>query len=287
MALGIPAAEPLLAQVSAVIDEHFWSDDEQCAVDNWDETFTTLEPYRGANSNMHSVEAYLVAGDVTGDPKWHARALHIAARLIDQQARALHWRIPEHYDSSWRPVLDYNSDHRDDRFRPFGTTPGHSFEWARLLVGLQARLADAPPWLTEAAVGLYDAAAELGWAVDGTPGFVYTLDLDGAPVVRERLHWVACEAVLAADSLHRSTGEARFAEDADRWWQHIADHFLDTGSGGWWQELDPYLTPSATIWPGKPDLYHSYQALLLPSLPIAPSAATALVEQSHRADPPA
>jgi mannose/cellobiose epimerase-like protein (N-acyl-D-glucosamine 2-epimerase family) len=132
----------------------------------------------------------------------------------------------------------------------------------------------------EATSGLYAAAAELGWAVDGSPGFVYTLDLDGAPVVRQRLHWVACEAVLAADSLHRRTGDPRFAADAERWWQHIADNFLDTRSGGWWQELDPSLRPSATIWPGKADLYHSYQALLLPSLPLAPSAATALVQQS-------
>lgn len=282
VAIGIAGAEELLAQVTAVIDEHFWSDDEQAAVDIWDDTFSTLEPYRGANSNMHSVEAYLVAGDVTGNPVWHSRALHIAGRIINEHARRLTWRIPEHYDAAWRPVLDYNSDHRDDRFRPFGTTPGHSFEWARLLVGLQTRLNDPPPWLIEAAVGLYDAAARLGWAPDGTPGFVYTLDLDGTPVVRQRLHWVVCEAVLAADTVHRHTGDSKFADDADRWWQHIADHFLDDRSGGWWQELDPSLRPSATIWPGKPDLYHSYQALLLPSLPLAPSAAVALVAQPPR-----
>src|SRR5512146_3295993 len=35
------------------------------------------EPYRGANSNMHSVEAYLAAGDATGDRVWHERALSI------------------------------------------------------------------------------------------------------------------------------------------------------------------------------------------------------------------
>ena len=47
-------------------------------------------------------------------------------------------------------------------------------------------------------------------------------------------------------------------------------------SGGWWQELAPDMTPATSTWSGKPDLYHSYQALLLPSLPLSPTAATAL-----------
>jgi hypothetical protein len=36
------------------------------------------------------------------------------------------------------------------------------------------------------------------------------------------------------------------------------------------------MVPATSIWPGKPDLYHSYQAVLLPSLPLSPTAATAL-----------
>jgi hypothetical protein len=36
------------------------------------------------------------------------------------------------------------------------------------------------------------------------------------------------------------------------------------------------MTPAASTWSGKPDLYHSYQAVLLPSLPLSPAAATAL-----------
>ena len=108
--------------------------------------FSELEPYRGANSNMHSVEAYLAAGDVTGDPVWPARAASIATRLINDHARGNAWRIPEHYDGNWQPWPDYNLDRRDDPFRPYGTTPGHSFEWARLLVTLEAAL-PAPPGL--------------------------------------------------------------------------------------------------------------------------------------------
>lgn len=276
LAAGVPGAAEVFAHTAATITARFWSDAEGCAVENWDESFIELEPYRGANSNMHSLEAYLVAADVTGDPVWRQRGLSIATKLIDGYARADGWRVPEHYDASWRPLPEYNRDRPTDQFRPFGTTPGHSFEWSRLLLALEGSLTGAPDWLLEAAVGLFDTAVAHGWAADGRPGFVYTVDLDGGPVVTNRLHWVVCEAVLAADTLYRRTGQQRFADFAAQWWQHIADHFLDPVNGGWWHELGPDLTPARSMWPGKPDLYHAYQALLFPSLPLAPSAGVAL-----------
>ncbi len=138
VAAGLPGADVLLAAAGAVIERHFWSDAEGCALECWDAGFAETERYRGANSNMHSVEAYLAAGDVTGDPTWHARAASIASRLIDGYARANSWRVPEHYDQNWQPLPDYNHDRRNDQFRPYGTTPGHSFEWARLLLDLEA-----------------------------------------------------------------------------------------------------------------------------------------------------
>lgn len=275
---GISEAGDVVESARSIIERRFWSDDDGAAVDNWDAAFSVLEPYRGANSNMHSVEAYLVAGDVTGDPQWHERALAIADKIINTHARAHDWRIPEHYDQSWRPLLDYNKDHPDDQFRPFGTTPGHSFEWARLLIALEQTVADPPKWLVEAAAGLFDAAASQAWAPDGHDGLVYTLDFDDRPVVRERLHWVICEAVLAADFLHRRTGDDRYDRYARAWWQHIDEHFLDPANGSWHQELDPELRPSTTIWSGRPDVYHSYQALLFPSLPLAPSAPISLAK---------
>src|ERR1700722_19654031 len=275
-AAGIPGADAVLAAAAAAIERHFWSDAEGCAVESWNADFTESEPYRGANSNMHSVEAYLAAGDVTGDSVWHARAASIAARLIDRSARANSWRIPEHYDGQGRPLLDYNIDRPSHQFRPYGTTPGHSFEWARLLLDLEAAQAAPPAWLAEAAIALFDTAVADAEDRDGHPGLIYTVDEDGQPVVTARLHWVACEAVLAADALHRRTGEERFAVAANRWWGEIDRYFIDRVGGGWWQELTPDLTPSHATWPGKPDVYQSYEALLFPSLPLSPAAAVAL-----------
>jgi mannose/cellobiose epimerase-like protein (N-acyl-D-glucosamine 2-epimerase family) len=276
VAAGIPGADTVLAAAAAIIERRFWSDAEGCALESWNAGFTELEPYRGANSNMHSVEAYLAAGDVTGAGVWHARAASIADRLINGQARGHSWRVPEHYDGNWKPRPDYNLDRRDDTFRPYGTTPGHSFEWARLLLSLEAAQAAPEAWLLEAATALFDTAAADAWSRDGHPGPIYTVDADGQPVVTSRLHWVACEAVLAADALHRRTGEERFAADAARWWDEINRLFVDTRGGSWWHELTPDLNPAASTWSGKPDLYHAYQAVLLPSLPLSPTAATAL-----------
>jgi sulfoquinovose isomerase len=276
VAAGIPGADAALAAATAIIERRFWSDAEGCALESWNAGFTELEPYRGANSNMHSVEAYLAAGDVTGAPVWHARAASIADRLINGHARAHSWRVPEHYDENWQPRPDYNHDRRDDTFRPYGTTPGHSFEWARLLLSLEAAQAAPEAWLLEAATALFDTAVADAWSRDGHPGPIYTVDENGQPVVRSRLHWVACEAVLAADALHRRTGEERFAADAARWWAEINRFFVDRQHGSWWHELTPDMTPGTSTWSGKPDLYHAYQAVLLPSLPLSPTAATAL-----------
>jgi sulfoquinovose isomerase len=278
-AAGIPGAAAVLAAAAAAIEQHFWSDAEACAVESWNADFTVSEPYRGANSNMHSVEAYLAAGDVTGDAVWHARAVSIASRLIDSSARANSWRIPEHYDAEWRPLLDYNIDRPSDQFRPYGTTPGHSFEWARLLLDLEAAQAAPPAWLPEAATALFDRAVADAEDRDGHPGLIYTVDENGQPVVTARLHWVACEAILAADALHRRTGQERFAAAAARWWDEIDRYFIDRNAGGWWQELAPDMTPAHATWSGKPDVYHSYQALLFPSLPLSPTAATALARR--------
>ncbi len=288
VAAGIPGADGALAAATAVIDTHFWSDAEGCALESWNADFTVSEPYRGANSNMHSVEAYLAAGDVTGDPVWLARATSIAERLINSEARAHGWRIPEHYDQNWRSQPDYNLDHRDDTFRPYGTTPGHSFEWARLLLTMAAAQSAQPTpaaWLREAAIALFEVATDDAWSRDGYPGPIYTVDTGGQPVVTSRLHWVACEAVLAADALHRCTGEERYAALAADWWAEIDRYFVDRQDGSWRHELTPNLdtrsalVPAASTWAGKPDLYHAYQAVLLPSLPLSPTAATALARR--------
>lgn len=276
---GRAGAADLLAEALSVLEERFWDEEAGLLRGTFDAGFATPEPYRGANENMHGVEALLAAYDATGERKWVDRALRAAERIVHGFAAAQGWRIPEHYDERWRPVLDYNADRPADPFRPYGATVGHALEWSRLVVQLRAALGPAAPeWLLPAARALFDTAVADGWAVDGADGFVYTVDWSGRPVVRQRMHWVAAEAVGAAAALAAATGEPGYGLLYRQWWDHVAEVFLDPAGGSWWHELDAANRPAETVWPGKPDVYHALQATLLPRLPAAPGLARALAE---------
>ncbi|MGY4523935.1 D-mannose isomerase [Pseudomonas sp. TE21394] len=277
---GAADAPALLADAVRILDTHFWSEEEGALREAFSRAWQLPEPYRGANSNMHAVEAFLALADVTGDNLWLQRALRVAERIIHTHAAANGYRVIEHFDAFWQPSPHYNQEHPADHFRPYGTTPGHALEWARLLLHLEASLEraglQAPGWLADDARALFDAACLQAWNVDGAEGFVYTLDWADRPMVRARLHWVHAEACAAAAALLQRTGEAQYEQWYRRCWDFIASHFIDLVGGSWYHELDAHNQPAGTLWPGKPDLYHAYQALLLPGLPLAPSLASSL-----------
>jgi sulfoquinovose isomerase len=277
---GRPGARELLDEALTVSEQRFWDDGAGMAVESWDRTFTELDPYRGVNANMHTVEAYLAAADVTGHRVWLDRALRVVERVVHGWARGNHWRIPEHFDSAWQPDLEYNADSPAHPFRPYGATIGHWLEWARLTLHARAALTArgdvAPAWMLDDAVALFDAAVAEGWDVDGAPGFVYTVDWAGAPVVRERMHWVVAEGIAAAAALHAATGDERFDTWYRTWWDYAALFLIDPVGGSWWHELGTDNTVSRTVWEGKADLYHAVQATLVPRLPLTPVLAPAL-----------
>ena len=274
---GRPAGRDLLESALSVMLDKFWDEEHGMVVEQWDEAFTLLDGYRGANANMHTVEAFLAAADTLDDRSLLDKALRIVRRVVHELGPAHEWRLPEHFDTSWTPELEYNADTPADPFRPYGATVGHWLEWARLALQLRAALGrSAPEWLLDDARALFAAAVAEGWAVDGSDGFVYTVDWEGRPVVRERMHWVAAEATATAAALHAVTGEVGYGEWYRTWWDHISTVFIDRRLGSWHHELDPQNRPSDVIWRGKPDIYHAFQATLLPRLPLSPSLAAAI-----------
>ncbi len=278
MQAGLPGGPELLEDAQRIFLDRFWDDAAGLCVDTWDTGFTTLDPYRGLNANMHAVEAMLSVASVTGDRSWVGRALRIC-RFVTDVAKTHTWRIPEHYDTAWTPQLDYHRDRPDDPFKPFGATVGHGLEWSRLL--LHAEAAGPPgtePGLADAAAELFDRAVSDGWHADGEPGFVYTTDWDGTPVVRDRLHWVLAEAINAAAALHCRTGQSRYAELYRSYWDYADRFFIDHERGSWRHQLAPDGTPDDTVWAGKPDTYHALQATLVPRLPLYPMLATAIAQ---------
>jgi len=268
--VGTPGADALLEDALRVLDERFWEQEHQLHLDERSRDWHTVDPYRGVNANMHSVEALLAAHDATGERRWLDRAATIADRVIGWAA-ANSWRIPEHFDTRWAPQLEYNADRPHDPFKPYGATPGHGLEWSRLL--LQVDVAGGTVGKrTDAARQLFERAVADGWD-EPRGGFVYTTDWTGTPVEARRFHWVAAEAAAAADVLQRTTGEGRFGELAGRWWAWIDEHLVDHERGSWFHELDTDNTPSGRTWVGKPDVYHAAQAVILPDLPLTGSFA--------------
>ena len=284
-----PGAHELLRDAMAVQDRYWWDAEYGLPVESYAVDFTDPEDYRGINAAMHTVEAYLVTADVTGDIKWLERAVQVIDFAVNVQARSHGWRLPEHYDTHWHPVLSYNEDQPAHPFRPYGVTPGHGLEWARLTVqarsALVARSLPVPDWMLDAAEELFDRARTDGWRVDGGPGFVYTTDFQGAPIVHERMHWVVCEAASAAASIRqallddgRGEIDVEHYEHCYRSWIDYAEQYLIESPGVWTHELDQANRPSTRTWAGHPDIYHALQMTLMSRMPVWPSMGQALAE---------
>jgi mannose/cellobiose epimerase-like protein (N-acyl-D-glucosamine 2-epimerase family) len=270
-AAGHELAGPLFDDAVAVIDEHFWHEQEGASVEDHDRDWRPLEDYRGANSNMHLCEALLAAAEVSGDTAFAERADAIARTFIDGHARAGGWLLPEHYDGRFQPLLDYNRDRIDDAFRPYGATIGHSLEWARLVLGCAQATGGVPgSWQLEAAEALFARAVRDGWDREHG-GLWYTVDWDGRPVNSDHYWWPVAEGIQTCATLLQHTGRPLYEEWYRRLWEFAADHLIDEARGGWYPQLTAENARTEHPWYGKPDVYHVMQAFLAPLLPAASS----------------
>ena len=180
---------------------------------------------------MHTVEAFLAAADVTGDEKYRVRA----GRIIDHVlvwAKDNNWRIPEHFSSDWVPDLECNKDRPDDQFKPYGATPGHGIEWARLITQwalstYKEDKAGAAPYI-EAAENLYNRAVADAWNADGAPGICYTTDWNGKPIVHDRMHWTLAEAINTSSVLFHVTDNEKYAADYAVFMKYLDEKFWIT-----------------------------------------------------------
>ncbi|MGO3357888.1 MAG: AGE family epimerase/isomerase [Bifidobacterium crudilactis] len=279
-------ARDVLDESVDVFMERFWDDDEGLAVDTWNDDFTQLDTYRGLNANMHTVEAFLALADVLHQEEWRERAGRIVARVLPW-AESNHWRIPEHFNNDWEALLEFNDDRRDDQFKPYGATPGHGIEWSRLIAQYalsSLSIADTTRrHLIASATNLFNRAVLDGWAsAEGKhPGLSYTTDWEGATVVGDRMHWTLAEGVNAAATLYTATGDERYAQWYQCFWNYIDEFVVDHIHGSWFHQLDARNTVIGTVWPGKPDLYHALQATFIPQLSPALSVLPALKSQQE------
>ena len=262
----IEGAKELLDDALSLYDERFWDESEGLSRDTYSTDFTVLDTYRGLNANMHTVEAFLAVADALGDERYRQRAGRIIDRVIGW-AKDNNWRIPEHFNDRWECDLECNKERPDDQFKPYGATPGHGIEWSRLItqwaVGTYNDEAASKPYI-EAAVRLYDTAVSDAWNCDGAPGIVYTTDWEGRGVVHDRMHWTLCEAINTSAVLHNVTGDRKYADDYAMFLEYLEDKVHDKVNGSFYHQLDSTNEVLDTVWPGKSDLYHAFQAMLIP-----------------------
>ena len=281
---GREGAAELLKDALALYDLRFWNEEEGLSCDTWNTEFTELDSYRGLNANMHTVEAFLAAADVTGDEKYRVRAGRIIDRVLIW-AKDNNWRIPEHFSSDWVPDLECNRDRPDDQFKPYGATPGHGIEWARLITQwalstYKEDKAGAAPYI-EAAENLYNRAVADAWNADGAPGICYTTDWNGKPVVHDRMHWTLAEAINTSSVLFHVTDNEKYAADYAEFMKYLDEKVLDHVNGPWFHQLDRENNLLETVWPGKADIYHALQATLIPYYAPGLSIAVAVKKQAR------
>ncbi len=257
---GHPDADRLIEDVLDIIETRFWERETGRMREEFAGDWQPLSAYRGMNANMHMSEALLAAFEATGDRTFLARARGIFDFFVGRMGSGHAWRLPEHFDEDWRVDRSYEGD---PMFRPAGSTPGHSFEFARLILQLHARTPDDT--LLGWARNLYDRALADGW--DGARGgLVYTVDpADGRTLRDNRYWWPVTEAIGAAAALIK-LGDDRH-EDYRRFRQAAERLFIDRVHGGWLPEARAADGSTGTQFTGKPDLYHSLQAALFPLAP--------------------
>ena len=261
---GIEGANELLQDALEIYDKYFWNEEEGLSVDTWDTELKKLDPYRGLNANMHTVEAFLAVADAIQNENYRVRAGRIIDHVINW-AEENDYRIPEHFSEDWKPDLDKNIEKKDDPFKPYGATPGHGIEWARLIVQWckSVKNPDEQHYI-DIACKLYDRAVSDAWHADGADGIVYTTDWNGKPVVHDRMHWTLAEAINTSAVLYRVTGLKKYADDYSKYMYYLDNTVLDHSCGSWFHQLDEENNLKETVWPGKSDLYHAFQSMLIP-----------------------
>jgi mannose/cellobiose epimerase-like protein (N-acyl-D-glucosamine 2-epimerase family) len=295
----------LLSCALKIFDKYFWDEKYGMSVDNYPKAdWSKKDSYRGINANMHTVEAFLATYDVlkilaaenkannsvyysviTDNGKVNQNLyealgfdleekaydlLNRVNRIVDRvcfQAKSHGWRIPEHYKENWEPDLEYNSDNKDDKFKPYGATVGHGIEWARLITQFALKLPKKQrEKYFQTAQNLFKVAVDDGWDKK-IGGFIYTTDWEGNPIVKDRMHWVEAEALNTASTLLQFCATEDQEKYYTKWfnlvWKWTKEHLLDE-TGSWIHQLDENNQISETVWPGKPDVYHALQSYLIP-----------------------
>ena len=90
------------------------------------------------------------------------------------------------------------------------------------------------------------------------------------------MHWTLAEAINTSAVLFHVTGNQKYADNFAEFMQYLDEKVLDHVHGSWFHQLDQNNQVMGTVWPGKSDIYHALQAMLIPYSDQAVSIAPAV-----------
>jgi mannobiose 2-epimerase len=188
-----------------------------------------LNSRKSMNTLLHLMEAYTNLLRVWPDAELKAKQRGLIAvflqHIVDPQTH--HFKL--FFDEAWHSLSDHIS-------------PGHDIEGSWLLVeAAEVQAEDA--LLTRArreSILMAEAVRRDGLAADGA----VLADLTPSGVANDEKHWWSqAEGLVGFFNAYQLTGQAAFAQAADRLWNLIETRFVDRTYGDWLKVLDRHGAP--------------------------------------------
>ena len=110
-------------------------------------------------------------------------------------------------------------------------------------------------------------------------GFAYTLGFDGKVAIPARYWWPVTEAIGAVAMLLKLDPQPSDEDWYRRIWDFTFDYLIDRTTGAFIPQLDAENRPATNPFYGRPDIYHSVQACLIPLLPTSGSLVRGLMTE--------
>lgn len=249
-----------IEETFALMEQHWWREEDQLYVDVIDESWQQVSAYRGQNANMHCCEAMIAAYEATGQQHYLERAMLLAQRMTVQLAGQCDGKIWEHYDQQWQADFAYNAGDTENKLRPWGYQPGHFTEWAKLLLILHSH--NPQNWLVQRAKGLFDKAMEIGFD-PRYGGLYYGVAPSGEVCSDSKYSWVQAETIAAAAIMATTLNNGLYACIYQQLWQYAWTYMIDHKLKCWHRNLTrdniPFTQSSVAM--GRTD-YHSICACI-------------------------
>ena len=232
--IGIKEGKELAEEAWNFMNKYFWEEKYSAYADELSPDLKILNPYRGQNANMHTVEALIAAYEILKEKKYLDRANLIAQQFAVNLASQSQNQIWEHYDSSWKIDWEYNKDKPDDVYKPWGFQPGHQVEWSKLL--LQLNVHSPEDWKIERSRYLFEKGTRM--SIDKEyGGMVYGYSPDGNFTNDNKYFWVQAEALAASWRLYKITNKKDYYNFYISLWEYCWKNFVDHKYGAWFNIL--------------------------------------------------